>query len=193
MESNTLPIGVAAKRLKEDPAINIRRTNEDDSTTFLAGGVSGICGPYHHAWSAIPFHPPLQPAAVNYPYGHLQGWCKQDQDLHHPHRFLPPPFHTGVSLEPSSMDNSSGSCTAIYGSGGDGFLADHEVEVTAAGPYSCRNVYNLSDQSSNGANGYERSGESNGFMLNSVQAVPQRPGSTTVCYGPPIFSVWNDA
>ncbi|CAA6663958.1 unnamed protein product [Spirodela intermedia] len=123
MESNTLPIGVAAKRLKEDPAISIRRSNEDDNATFLAGGVNGIYGPYNHAWPAIPFHPPLQPAVVNYSYGHLQGWCKQDQDLHHSHsggaahRFLPPPFHTAVSLESSSMDNSSGSGNTIYGSG----------------------------------------------------------------------------
>ncbi|QCE12456.1 AP2-like factor [Vigna unguiculata] len=106
LESTTLPIGGAAKRLKdmEQVELNVeahRTDQEDHSTTILNshlphGGISNnfagttaAAATNHHNWhSGLSFHQP-QPCTttMHYPYGQRL-WCKQEQhdnsDTSHP-------------------------------------------------------------------------------------------------------------
>ncbi|CAA6660115.1 unnamed protein product [Spirodela intermedia] len=147
IESSALPIGGAAKRLKEasdhnEASIDGRRNN-DRVTSQLTEGISNY-GSHHHGWSTIAFPqaaPP--PLAIPYPYGQQRVWCKQEQDtitalqdLHHlqlgsatQSLFQPSVFHNLVSLDSSSMEHSSGSSNSfIYsGAGGGGGGTHHAV------------------------------------------------------------------
>lgn len=82
LESSTLPIGGAAKRLKEitdhnEASIDGRMT-EDGSVTDTISSY----GSHHHGWPTIAFQQAgAQPVSFHYPYGQAsRGWCKQEQD-----------------------------------------------------------------------------------------------------------------
>ncbi|KAL0358759.1 UNVERIFIED_CONTAM: AP2-like ethylene-responsive transcription factor PLT2 [Sesamum angustifolium] len=137
MESATLPIGGAAKRLKDaesaEMALEMHRANEGRLNLHLPGeqinGYSG--GNSAHCWSAnLAFQ---QAQSLNmYPYAHQRLWCKQEQDpdigddgFHDIHRqlqlgstqnFLP--LHSLMSLDASSMEQNSGSNSVVYGNNG---------------------------------------------------------------------------
>lgn len=136
IESSTLPIGGAAKRLKEaeqtENSVDGRRTDDDNITSHLTDGISSY-GSHHHGWPTIAF-PPVQALSMHYPYGQQRGWCKQEhdtisshglQDLHQLHLgsthnfFQPSVMHNIMSLDSSSLEHSSGSNSVIY-SGGSG-------------------------------------------------------------------------
>lgn len=82
IESSTLPIGGAAKRLKEaeqtENSVDGRRTDDDNITSHLTDGISSY-GSHHHGWPTIAF-PPVQALSMHYPYGQQRGWCKQEHD-----------------------------------------------------------------------------------------------------------------
>nr|XP_007139701.1 hypothetical protein PHAVU_008G052000g [Phaseolus vulgaris]ESW11695.1 hypothetical protein PHAVU_008G052000g [Phaseolus vulgaris] len=103
LESTTLPIGGAAKRLKdmEHVELNVeaRRTDQEDHSSNILNNshlTQGISNNYaggtthHHNWhNTLSFHQP-QPQActtMHYPYGQRL-WCKQEQqdnsDTSHP-------------------------------------------------------------------------------------------------------------
>ncbi|KAK4380891.1 AP2-like ethylene-responsive transcription factor BBM2 [Sesamum angolense] len=137
MDSATLPIGGAAKRLKDaesaEMALEMHRTNEGRLNLHLPdeqiNGYSG--GNSAHCWSAnLAFQ---QAQSLNmYPYAHQKLWCKQEQDpdigvnvFHDIHRqlqlgstqnFLP--LHSLMSLDASSMEQNSGSNSVVYGNNG---------------------------------------------------------------------------
>ncbi|KAJ1404021.1 DNA-binding domain superfamily [Sesbania bispinosa] len=130
LESSTLPIGGAAKRLKDVDTLDIgqSQTSQVDSTIITTSHL--IYAPpatHHHAWPSLSFHQP-QPFLNNYPsYGGQKLWCKQEQDsdfsqtfqdIHHhqqlqlgnTHNF----FHSNSGLQgvinmdsAASMDNNS--------------------------------------------------------------------------------------
>nr|XP_009411811.1 PREDICTED: AP2-like ethylene-responsive transcription factor BBM2 [Musa acuminata subsp. malaccensis] len=84
LESNTLPIGGAAKRLKDvaehaEASVNGRGAADHHHLASQFDGISGYGSLRHHGWPAIAFHQP-QPLGVQYPYGLPRGWCKQEQD-----------------------------------------------------------------------------------------------------------------
>ncbi|RWW03983.1 hypothetical protein GW17_00032821 [Ensete ventricosum] len=85
LESNTLPIGGAAKRLKDvaehaEASVNGRGAADHHHLASQFDGMSGYGSlRHHHGWPAIAFHQP-QPLSVQYPYGLPRGWCKQEQD-----------------------------------------------------------------------------------------------------------------
>nr|DAD25416.1 TPA_asm: hypothetical protein HUJ06_026880 [Nelumbo nucifera] len=141
MESSTLPIGGAAKRLKEaeqtETSVDGRRTDDENMTSQLTDGITNYgTNLNHHGWPTIAFQQ-AQPLSMHYPYGHQQrGWCKQEQDVgvahnfhdfHHlqlgnnTHNFFQPSsvMHNLIGLgSASSMEHSSGSNSVIYSSGG---------------------------------------------------------------------------
>ncbi|KAK9138926.1 hypothetical protein Sjap_009520 [Stephania japonica] len=160
LESSTLPIGGAAKRLKDveqldqtsmDGSSSRSRSDDHDHTITSQligdGIISSAYGGSHQGWPTISFQQSAhhhQPLSMQYPYGQLRGWCKQEQDhhstttttsfhqdLHHQlqlgstHNFFhhnnnvihqQPQQHIGLD---SSMEHSSGSNTVMYNSSGN--------------------------------------------------------------------------
>ncbi|KAJ0973046.1 hypothetical protein J5N97_021005 [Dioscorea zingiberensis] len=142
LESSTLPIGGAAKRLKDatenaEASVDGRRTEDEAITSQLTDGMSSYGS---HSWSTIAFQQ-AQPLAYHYPYGQFRGWCKPEQDsvgiahnlqdlnqLHlgnNTHNFFQPSvMHNLMNLDSSSMEHSTGSNSVIYnasiGGGGGG-------------------------------------------------------------------------
>ncbi|KDP26907.1 hypothetical protein JCGZ_18065 [Jatropha curcas] len=140
LESSTLPIGGAAKRLKDveqaEMILDTQRTENDNITSHFTDGISSGYG-----WPSLAFqqthHHHNQPFSMHYPYGQRL-WCKQEQDsdtnnhslqdLHHQqlqlgntHNFFQPSIlHNLMSMDSSSMEHSSGSNSVIYSNGGDG-------------------------------------------------------------------------
>ncbi|XP_052186863.1 AP2-like ethylene-responsive transcription factor BBM [Diospyros lotus] len=127
LESSTLPIGGAAKRLKDveqaEMAMEaVQRADADNISSHLGSGMGG----YGANWPTIAFQQ-AQPLNFHYPYGRL--WCKQEpaetehaafgQDLNqlqlgNPHNFFQ--LQNLMSMESSSsIEHSSGSSNPIYG------------------------------------------------------------------------------
>ncbi|KAL0290680.1 UNVERIFIED_CONTAM: AP2-like ethylene-responsive transcription factor PLT1 [Sesamum calycinum] len=142
LESSTLPIGGAAKRLKDaenaETALEMHRANEGNLSLHLADGHINNYGSggNNHSWPTIAFQQAQAPLNM-YPYAHQRLWCKQEQDhdfshglndIHHQlqlgntQNFLQPSvLHNLMSLDSSSMEHSSGSNSVVYGnSNGDG-------------------------------------------------------------------------
>ncbi|XVF41447.1 hypothetical protein PTKIN_Ptkin01aG0280700 [Pterospermum kingtungense] len=135
LESSTLPIGGAAKRLKDveqaEMAIEVHRADDDNMSTHLSDGINTY-GAAHHGWPTIAFQQ-AQPFSMHYPYGQ-RVWCKQEQadsdanhtfqDLHQlqlgsTHNFFQPSvMHNLMAMDSSSMEHSSGSNSVIYSNGG---------------------------------------------------------------------------
>ncbi|XP_011007180.1 PREDICTED: AP2-like ethylene-responsive transcription factor BBM2 [Populus euphratica] len=135
IESSTLPIGGAAKRLKEaehaEITTHVQRTDDHDSTSSqLTDGISNYGTAAHHGWPTIPFQQ-AQAFTMHYPYGQRL-WCKQEQDsdnhsfqelhqlqLGNTQNFLQPSvLHNVMSMDSSSVEHSSGSDSVMYSSGG---------------------------------------------------------------------------
>lgn len=134
LESSTLPIGGAAKRLKEaeqaEMALNAHRPNDDNINSHLTDGMSSYGA--HHAWPTIAFQQ-AQPLTMHYPYSQQQRlWSKQEndsdvthsfQDFHqlqlgNTHNFVQPSvLHNLMSLDSATMEHSSGSNSVIYSNG----------------------------------------------------------------------------
>ncbi|KAF8393938.1 hypothetical protein HHK36_020140 [Tetracentron sinense] len=137
MESNTLPIGGAAKRLKEaeqsEMIVDGRRVEEGNIRSSQLSDEINNYGAHNLGWPTIAFQQ-AQPLSIHYPYGQQKGWCKQEheevaaesmQDLHplqlgnSTHNFFQPSvLHNLMSLDSSSLEHSSGSNSVIYSSRG---------------------------------------------------------------------------
>ncbi|XP_059625408.1 AP2-like ethylene-responsive transcription factor BBM2 [Cornus florida] len=139
LESSTLPIGGAAKRLKdaeqaaEMTAMDTRRATDHDNliASHLTDGINNY-GSSHPGWPTIAFQQPPQTFSVqqHYPYGQQRVWCKQEQDVNFQdihqlqlgsgtHNFFQPSvMHNLMSLDSSSLEHSSASNSVIYSSGG---------------------------------------------------------------------------
>ncbi|XP_021281898.1 AP2-like ethylene-responsive transcription factor BBM [Herrania umbratica] len=139
LESSTLPIGGAAKRLKDveqaEMALDVQRADDDNMSSQLTDGINNY-GAAHHGWPTIAFQQ-AQPFSMHYPYGQ-RVWCKQEQDsdtnhtfqdLHQlqlgsTHNFFQPSvLHNLMAMDSSSMEHSSGSNSVIYCNGGGGDAA----------------------------------------------------------------------
>ncbi|KAF5454920.1 hypothetical protein F2P56_024550 [Juglans regia] len=99
LESSTLPIGGAAKRLKDaheqaemtllEGQIIKTDHDHDNISSQLTHGINsyGTGAAHHGSWPTIAFQQPPQPySTINYPYHGQRLWCKQEQDSDH----LPP-------------------------------------------------------------------------------------------------------
>uniref|UniRef100_A0A7N2MQ71 AP2/ERF domain-containing protein n=1 Tax=Quercus lobata TaxID=97700 RepID=A0A7N2MQ71_QUELO len=90
LESSTLPIGGAAKRLKDveqaEMTVDGKRTDDHDNmSSQLSDGINSYGGAPHHGWPTLAFQQ-AQPYSMHYPYGH-RVCCKQEQDSDPPHGF----------------------------------------------------------------------------------------------------------
>ncbi|CAL9750025.1 unnamed protein product [Musa acuminata subsp. burmannicoides] len=157
LESNMLPVGGAAKRLKDvgehaEPGA-IGRRAEDSRLAPRFDGTGGYGASHHQGWpTTVAFHqpPPLQPPrwGAQFPYGPTRGWCKQEvatahglQDLHqlhsgtNTHNFFQPSsvlHHSLVSVDASSLEHSTGSNSVVYGGSyhGGGYVMPMSTVVT---------------------------------------------------------------
>ncbi|KAK6136346.1 hypothetical protein DH2020_029917 [Rehmannia glutinosa] len=142
LESTTLPIGGAAKRLKDaenaaEMALEMHRANEANLNLHLTDHHGHMNSTHHNTWPTIAFQQPPHPLSINYPFAPHQSriWCKQEQDsdvnnhgyneintnhqlqLGNTQNFLQPSVLTNImSLQDnSSVEHSSGSNSVIYG------------------------------------------------------------------------------
>lgn len=145
LDSSTLPIGGAAKRLKEiDQQVEQQQQQQqlsvvqstDHGIMSLSDGIN-INNYQQHGWlnNALTFQQPQPCASIHYPYGQKL-WCKQEQDSDHhvshtfqdTHNFFQSNsgLQSFMSLDNSaSMDNSSGSYGGDHGNGyggGGGYM-----------------------------------------------------------------------
>ncbi|XP_071922561.1 AP2-like ethylene-responsive transcription factor BBM2 [Coffea arabica] len=152
LESSTLPIGGAAKRLKDaeqaEMALDAHRTNNDNLSSHLTDGMSSYGA--QHAWPTIAFQQ-AQPLTMHYPYGQQQRlWCKQENDsdvshsfhdlhqlqLGNTHNFLQPSvLHNLMSLDSSSMEHSSSCNSVIYSNGSNDNAAYQGVGYGSSSSY----------------------------------------------------------
>jgi AP2-like factor, ANT lineage len=87
LESSTLPVGGAARRLKDavdhvEAGATIWRADMDGAviSQLAEAGMGGYASYGHHGWPTIAFQQP-SPLSVHYPYGQpSRGWCKPEQD-----------------------------------------------------------------------------------------------------------------
>lgn len=154
LESSTLPIGGAAKRLKdvEQAEITVDTQRAADDDTMSSQLTDGI-GNYHGGWPALAFQQAHhhQPFSMHYPYGSQRVWCKQEQDsdptnnnhgfhqdLHHhqfqsavsnnnTHNFFQPSsvLHNLMGMDSTSMEHSSGSNNIYSTTTGGGHHGEH--------------------------------------------------------------------
>ncbi|GFZ14559.1 integrase-type DNA-binding superfamily protein [Actinidia rufa] len=153
LESSTLPIGGAAKRLKDAEQAEmtvdtrLRTTDESITTSHLTEGTSNVCGTTHHNLPTVAFQQ-AQPFSMHYPYGQQMVWRKQEQDeipphtfqdlnqiqLGNTHNYFQPNnvLHNLMSLDSASLDHSSGSNSTVYSNGvGNGGYMMPITTVTA--------------------------------------------------------------
>ncbi|KAL2549304.1 AP2-like ethylene-responsive transcription factor BBM [Forsythia ovata] len=145
LESSTLPIGGAAKRLKDaEMALDIQRSVDESPNSHLTDGLNGYSA--HHGWPSIAFQQ-AQPLSMHTPYGH-------QRDIHqlqlgNAQNFLQHSvLHNLMSLDSSSIEHSSGSNSIIYsngvgdGNGNDGhFFAPMGTVIAQEGNQSQANCY----------------------------------------------------
>ncbi|XP_066318875.1 AP2-like ethylene-responsive transcription factor PLT1 [Miscanthus floridulus] len=155
LESSTLPVGGAARRLKDavdhvEAGATIWRADMDGGviSQLAEAGMGGYASYGHHGWPTIAFQQP-SPLSVHYPYGQppSRGWCKPEQDaavaaaahslqdlqqLHlgsAAHNFL-------QASSSSAVYNSGGGASGGYhqglGGGGGSFLMPSSTVVAAA-------------------------------------------------------------
>ncbi|CAI9759285.1 unnamed protein product [Fraxinus pennsylvanica] len=129
LESSTLQIGGAAKRLKDaEMALEIQKSVNENPSLHLTDGLNGYSA--HHGWRAIAFQQ-AQPLRMNtpYPYSHQ----RQDPDVNQSFRdlqqlqlgnaqnfFQHSVLHNLMGLDSSSVEHSSGSKSINYSNNGAG-------------------------------------------------------------------------
>ncbi|KAG1331317.1 AP2-like ethylene-responsive transcription factor BBM2 [Cocos nucifera] len=188
LESSTLPIGGAAKRLKDvsehtEASVDGRRTDDDNLTSQLTDGISSSYASHahHHGWPPFAF-PQAQPLPMHYPYGQQRGWCKQEQDsvmatahtlqdlqqLHlgnNTHNFFQPSMiHNLISMDSSSMEHSTGSNSVVYNGSMAGSSGSYPGVVGGSGRYALPVSAMVADQSQ-GHQGSSSFGENEGKAI----------------------------
>ncbi|KAJ4766621.1 AP2-like ethylene-responsive transcription factor [Rhynchospora pubera] len=197
LESSTLPIGGAAKRLKDvsehtETSIDGRRLDDDNITSHLTEAGLPNYGT-HHGWPTIAFQQ-AQPLSMHY-YGQSRVWCKQEhdsiigtaqglQELQHlqlgsgAHNFFHPSgMHNMIGMD--SADHSTGSNTVAYNGGSymmpmGTMMADHGQSSNHTSSYNGENDgmlaasgYYLTQQSLSGTGGVKDSGYEQGNGRNN--------------------------
>ncbi|KAG8060315.1 hypothetical protein GUJ93_ZPchr0002g23842 [Zizania palustris] len=127
LESSTLPVGGAARRLKDaaehtEAGATIWRADMDCGViSQLADVGMGAYASYHHGWPTIAFQQP-SPLSVHYPYGQpLRGWCKPEQDAVTAHSLQDlQQLHLGSAAAAHNFFQASSSSTVYYGGSGGG-------------------------------------------------------------------------
>ncbi|KAG8380333.1 hypothetical protein BUALT_Bualt06G0004700 [Buddleja alternifolia] len=188
LESATLPIGAAAKRLKdaENAEMALKMQRADEVNLIEHGHING--------WpSSIAFQQQSQPL-IMYPYNQRL-WCKQEQDpdnsfnsinhqiqqLGNTQNFVQPSvLHNLMSLDSCSMQNGPGSNSVVYGNNGNGSFVDvqdEEKPVGYEGMYGLTDARNLYYQ--------QQPQQSSSCDYNWIPTAVPAPGARN-------FTVWNN-
>ncbi|XP_028554189.1 AP2-like ethylene-responsive transcription factor BBM2 [Dendrobium catenatum] len=152
LESSTLPIGGAAKRLKDvadghsESSIDGQRSDDSSSSIVVASqlreaALAGYASSQHYGWPTIAFQQPQQHIGLHYPYtvGQQRGWCKPEPDvvtLGHGVQDMQQEIHLGSTthnfFQPSgihnmvgiesSMEQQSGGSSSSMMYGGSGYV-----------------------------------------------------------------------
>ncbi|PWA63706.1 integrase-type DNA-binding superfamily protein [Artemisia annua] len=218
LESTTLPIGGAAKRLKdaEQAAATelLRAAKEDHLTSQLTH--EGINNYATMTWpSSIDYHhqamaqAQAQPFSMHYPQHYNVSnqqrlWCKQEQtepdgqsfqDLQQIHQFFQPSPNSSVLHNLMNLDSSS---TEHSYSGGGG--ADHQVVGygNASSGYMnhmmASGTINDSAQDGDGNMYYHQGSGYGGWVPTAIPTLAARTANMVVANGgTPTFTVWNDS
>ncbi|CAL5020924.1 unnamed protein product [Urochloa decumbens] len=135
LESSTLPVGGAARRLKdavdhaEAAGATIWRAADMDGgvISHLAdaagmGAYAASYGGHHHPWPTIAFQQQPSPLTVHYPYGQpSRGWCKPEQDA----AVVAAAAHSLQDLQQLHLGHNffqaSSSSAAVYSGAGGGY------------------------------------------------------------------------
>lgn len=146
LESSTLPIGGAAKRLKDAEqasemtvdgqrlAVGVAADDDNISSQLTVDGItnygSAAAAAHHHGWPAIAAFQQAQHqtyGSMHFPYGQ-RIWCKQEQEDFHnqlqlgnnnTHNFFQPSvLHNLINMESSSLEHSSSSNNSVIYSNG---------------------------------------------------------------------------
>ncbi|XP_062221075.1 AP2-like ethylene-responsive transcription factor BBM [Phragmites australis] len=155
LESSTLPVGGAARRLKDavehtEAGATIWRADMDGGViSQLADVGMGGYASYHHGWPTIAFQQP-SPLSVHYPYGQpSRGWCKPEQDaavaataqslqdLQQLH--LGSAAHNFFQVSSSSTAYNGGGPSGYQGLGGNSFMIPSSTVVADQGHSSTAN------------------------------------------------------
>ncbi|KAL4557338.1 hypothetical protein LXL04_035513 [Taraxacum kok-saghyz] len=207
LESTTLPVGGAAKRLKDAEqaaAAELLRAAKDDhlTTQLTHDGLNNYAAMSN--WPTAINYQQAQPFSMHYPQyyngsNQQRLWCKQEQqepdgqsfqDLQHIHQFMQPSpnssvLHNLMNLDSSSMEHS-------YGSGGGG---DHQVVGYGGGGYM-NQVMATADSSHHGDGNlyYHHQGSSfGGWVPTAIPTLATRTTNLVVANGgAPTFTVWNE-
>uniref|UniRef100_A0A0E0K2D6 AP2/ERF domain-containing protein n=1 Tax=Oryza punctata TaxID=4537 RepID=A0A0E0K2D6_ORYPU len=199
LESSTLPVGGAARRLKEaadhaEAGATIWRADMDGGViSGLADvGMGAYASYHHHGWPTIAFQQP-SPLAVHYPYGQAppsRGWCKPEQDaavaaaahslqdLQQLHLGSAAAAHNFFQASSSSTVYNSGSggggATSGYqGLGGNAFLMPASTVVADQGHSST-----ATNQGSTCSYGNEEQGKLIGYDAMAMTSAGGDPYST---------------
>nr|AGI62037.1 AP2-1 [Erycina pusilla] len=204
LESSTLPIGGAAKRLKDvvsdKPESTIDAQPSADNATSIA----------HYGWQPMSFQ--QQHLGFHYPFAvatltQQRGWCKPEPDVtlnqdlqqgvqiaNTTHNFFQPfGIQNFVGME---EQNSGSSSSMLYG--GNGYVIPMSTMVVdgtsgSGGYVNSELKSNLCYENilpSYSASGYDNgNGNGNGWMVNSTQGLGSRTGGGMNT----VFSVWNDS
>lgn len=220
LESNSLPLVGATKRLKEAELHNAQKIEE---------GIQSYNFSQQNTWPNIAFQQ-AQPLSMNYPRydSHQNMWCKQEvqdsdhalaqsyRDLHQQggnvHNFFQSNlmnFDTSNSTDQNSSSNSlmyNGNymipTNAIEGNQNPG--CGENNASTCDNPYgemnssyNSRNLYYLSQQSSGTplkvASVCDQTSACNNWIPTAVPALaPRNTNSMALCHGATNFTMWND-
>ncbi|XP_065875236.1 AP2-like ethylene-responsive transcription factor BBM [Euphorbia lathyris] len=216
LESSTLPIGGAAKRLKDvdqSPTTTTTTTRNASSNTVESHLIPDT-GINNYPWQTLAFQQ-QNAFQMHYPYSQKL-WCKQEQDtdsgsyFHHPQQqhelagntnsthnfFQPSVLHNLMSLDSSSIEHSSGSNSGIYSGDQGGYYGGggYAIPVASMVDQNQGNVYG--DHGNQGGENQVKVYEN---MLSSSISdsydgrnlynwVPTVP---TVANGASTFTVWN--
>ncbi|KAL6614000.1 hypothetical protein ACP70R_036270 [Stipagrostis hirtigluma subsp. patula] len=156
LESSALPIGSAAKRLKEAEAASAQHVagvvSYDVGRIASQLGDGALAYGAHYAaaaaWPTIAFQPPHAGAGLYHPYAHpLRGWCKQEQD------------HAVIAAAHSLQELNHLNLGAGAGAGAHDFFSP-----ATQGMHGLGSIDNASLEHSTGSNSvvYNGVGESNG-------------------------------
>jgi AP2-like factor, ANT lineage len=182
LESSTLPVGGAARRLKDavdhpEAGATIWRADVDGGviSQLADAGLGGYASYQHHGWPTIAFQQP-SPLSVHYPaYGQplSRGWCKTEQDaaaarslqdLQHLHLGSPAAHNFfQASSSSSTVYNGGGAAASGYHPGGLGggnsFLMPSSTVVADQGHSSTANnqgsTCSYADEDGNKLIGYD--------------------------------------
>nr|CAE02944.3 OSJNBa0014K14.16 [Oryza sativa Japonica Group] len=165
LDSSTLPVGGAARRLKE-AEVAAAAAGGGVIVSHLADG--GVGGYYYGCGPTIAFGGGGQqpaPLAVHYPsYGQASGWCKPEQDaviaaghcatdLQHLH------LGSGGAAATHNFFQQPASSSAVYGNGGGGggnaFMMPMGAVVAAADHGGQSSAYGGGDESGRLVVGYD--------------------------------------